>query len=98
VDIFEKSLKMNSERALMRKEFCSRFWVRYHKIGVAAYCCCSMQRKRYGMHYTLIFGSEFWDISPLTLSLHYQLLQSLVTCTSKNLVPVMGTKQRRDAK
>jgi hypothetical protein len=32
----KKSLKMNSERALMRKEFCSRFWVRYHKIGVAA--------------------------------------------------------------
>ena len=58
----KKSLKMNSEKA--------------HKIGVAAYYCCSMQRKRYGMHYKLIFGSEFWDISPLTQSLHYQLLQT----------------------
>jgi len=26
------------------------------------------------------------------------LSQTIVTCTSKNLVPVMGTKQRRDAK
>jgi len=44
----KKSPKMNSERALMRKEFCSRFWVRYHKIGVAACCCCSMHRKGMG--------------------------------------------------